>query len=86
SSQHSYEDREDEEGKRTFPFCFLVKLQSGFLIPKNVLTSPFYSWNPFRSAFISLHLPQGTVFLFLIQVLALDLTFSLNPFLLTIYC
>ncbi|MBA0818658.1 hypothetical protein Gohar_021834 [Gossypium harknessii] len=48
--------------KRTFPFFFLVKLQLGFSIPKNILISPFYSWNPFRSAFISLHLHQGTVF------------------------
>ncbi|MFQ6659249.1 hypothetical protein Gotur_028215, partial [Gossypium turneri] len=33
-----------------------------FSIPKNILISPFYSWNLFRSAFISLHLHQGTVF------------------------
>ncbi|KAB2006181.1 hypothetical protein ES319_D11G325300v1 [Gossypium barbadense] len=43
-------------------FCFLVNLESGFLIPKNIRISPFYLWNLFQSDLISLHLPKGIVF------------------------
>ncbi|KAK8272466.1 hypothetical protein V6Z11_D11G332400 [Gossypium hirsutum] len=40
-------------------FCFLVNLESGFLIPKNIRISPFYLWNLFQSDLISLHLPKA---------------------------